>query len=181
MLDWMGTELSVASQKSLSRHADLAGMPLHSLGQYGAALTNVVSSFMRRELAPHGLNNLDFTLIRLFLTDQEWTASELAEIMPMDNPAISRVVSKLVDKGILERRRPREDRRIVLLKLTEDGVSLGLELHDKLHSYEAKLMEGVQKEEIEALRSTIEKVLQNHNALEQLTESADSGLNRYST
>ena len=75
----------------------MGGMPLHSLGQYGAALANAVSRFMRRELAPHCLNNLDFTLIRLFLTDQEWTVSELAEILAMDNPATSRVVSKLVD------------------------------------------------------------------------------------
>ena len=168
--------MSIASQKSLSRHENLDGMPLHSLGQHGAALANAVSRYMRRELAPRGLNNLDFTLIRLFLSDQEWTASELAEILPMDNPAISRVVSKLVDKGILKRRRPKEDRRIVLLKLTKDGVSLGLELHDKLHSYEAKLVEGVAEEEIEALCSTIKKVLRNHNTLERPTESAASGV-----
>lgn len=158
--------MKVASKKALSRHAELSGMPLHSLGQYGAALANTVSNFMRGELTPHGLNNLDFTLIRLFLTDQEWTVSELAEILPMDDPAVSRVVSKLVDKGILERRRSRDDRRIVLLKLTKAGVALGLELHDKLHSYEAKLVEGVPKEEVEALRSTVKKVLHNHSVLE---------------
>ena len=131
---------------------------------------------MRRELAPHGLNNLDFTLIRLFLTDQEWTVSELAEILPMDSPATSRVVNKLVDKEILERRRPREDRRIVLLKLTKHGVSLGLELHDKLHSYEAKLVEGVGEEEIATLRSTISKIIHNRNTLERPAESATPSL-----
>ena len=138
--------MSIASRKSHSRHAELPGMPLYSLDQYGAALAKAVSNFMKGELAPHGLNNLDFTVIRLFLTDQEWTASELTEILPMDSPAISRVVRKLVDKGILERRRPKEDRRIVLLKLTEAGISLGFELHGKLHSYEAKLVKGVPQE-----------------------------------
>ena len=147
----------------------MTDLPLHSLGQYGAALANAVSKFMSHELAPHGLNNLDFTMIRLFLVDQEWTVSELAEILPGDVPAISRVVSKLADKGLLERRRPREDRRIVLLKLTEGGVSLGLELHDNLHSYEAKLVGGVAEEEIEILRSTIKKVLHNCNTLEEPT------------
>lgn len=147
------------------------GMPLHSLGQHGTALANAVSKFMTRELAPHGLNNLDFTLIRLFLTDHEWTASELAQILSMDNPAISRVVGKLVDKGILERRRPREDRRFILLKLTEFGVALGLELHDKLHSREEKLVEGLPKEEIATLRSTIRKIIHNRDALDQATES----------
>ena len=83
----------------------------------------------------------------------------------MDNPAISRVVGKLFDKAILKRRRPREDRRIVLLKLTKGGVALGLTLHDKLHSYEEKLAEGVPKEEIEALRSTIKKIIHNRDNL----------------
>ena len=85
----------------------------------------------------------------------------------MDIPATSRVVSKLVDKGILGRRRPREDRRLVILKLTEHGVALGLELHNTVHSYEAKLVEGVPEEEIIALRSTIKKVLHKHNILER--------------
>lgn len=58
--------MSIASQKALSQHDQLAAMPLHSLDQYGTALANSVSRFMKRELAPHGLNNLDFTLVRLF-------------------------------------------------------------------------------------------------------------------
>lgn len=168
--------MSIASQKALSRHENLDGMPLHSLGQHGAALANTVSRFMRLELEPHGLNDLEFAVIRLFLTDQKWTVSELAEILSMDSPATSRVVSKLVDKEILERRRPREDRRIVLLKLTKHGVSLGLELHDKLHSYEAKLMEGVAEEDIATLRSTIRKIIRNRNTLERPAESATRNL-----
>ena len=56
---------------------------------------------------------------------------------------------------------------VMLLKLTEDGVALGLKLHDKLHSYEANLVKGVPEGEIEALRSTIKKVLHNRNAMEQ--------------
>ena len=90
--------MSIASQKSISRQADLDGMPLHSLGQYGGADQCCIQIHETRT-APHGLNNLDFTFIsiRLSLIDQEWTASELAQILPMDNPAMSRVVSKLVE------------------------------------------------------------------------------------
>ena len=67
----------------------------------------------------------------MFLTDLEWTATELAQMLSADASSISRVVSKLVERGLLSRRRPREDRRKVLLKLTEEGVALGLELHEK--------------------------------------------------
>ena len=159
-------ELKVASKKSLSRHADLTGMPLDSLGQYGTALANSVSKAMKGELAALNLNDRDFTLIRLFLPDQEWTLSELTEILPMDAPAISRVVSKLVDKDILTRRRPKEDRRVVLLKLTNEGEALGLQLHEKLHAYEAELTRGIPEEEIEILRSVIRKILHNHSSLD---------------
>ena len=159
--------MPIASQKSLSTHAHLDGMPLHTLGQYGTALADSAVRYMRCELAACKLNHLDFTLIRLFLIDQEWTVTELAEILPMDVPAISRVVSKLVDRGLIERRRPREDRRIVLLKLTGEGVARGLELHEKLHTYEEKLLKGIPDEELDILRSTVEKILQNHLALEE--------------
>ena len=53
--------MKVAAEKSLSRHANLTGMPLHSLGQYGTALDNSVSKLMNHELAALNLNNTDFT------------------------------------------------------------------------------------------------------------------------
>ena len=56
------SEKSIASK---NRQACRYDWPLHSLGQYGAALANAVSKFMSHELAPHGLNNL--AMIRLFL------------------------------------------------------------------------------------------------------------------
>ena len=166
--------MSIRCQKSLSKHSELNGMPLHSLDQYGAALGDVLSKYMKSVLATHGLTNLDFATIRLFLTDEQWTVSELSLILSIDGPAMSRVAGKLVDKGILKRRRPKEDRRVVFLKLTEAGVSLGLKLHDKLHSYEGELLEGVPPEHIRALRLTIKQILQNRSTLDQATETIDS-------
>ena len=89
--------MSISSQKSLSNRADMESLPLDSLEQLGEALVKVVSGFMKRELAPHGLTKLDFTLLRLFLTGEEWSVSELAMALKVDAPSVSRTVSKLVD------------------------------------------------------------------------------------
>ena len=88
---------------------------------------------------------------------------------------ISRVVSKLVDRGVLRRRRPREDRRVVLLKLTEDGVALALEIHERAHAYEERLMQGIDAGELEICLATIRKIVANHADLERSMPGPDDG------
>ena len=142
-----------------------AQMPLHSLGQCAAALLNAVAKGVNRELASHGLTSMEFAMIRLFLTDKEWTATELAQVLPVEVSAISRMVSKLVDRGLLSRRRPRSDRRVVLLRLTDRGREVGLELHESVHAYEDRLIEGIHPQELETFHSVIGKIMANSSAI----------------
>ena len=136
-------------------------MPLHSLGQCAAALLNAVARGVNKELADHGLTSMEFSMMRLFLHDEEWTATELAQVLPVEVSAISRMVSKLVDKGLLFRRRQKSDRRIVILKLTEEGRALALELHQSVHAYEDTLIAGIRDDEMETFQSVITKVMAN--------------------
>ncbi len=138
-----------------------AQMPLHSLGQCAAALLNAVAKGVNRELASHGLTSMEFAMVRLFLTDKEWTATELAQVLPVEVSAISRMVSKLVDRGLLSRRRPRNDRRVVLLRLTDQGREVGMELHESVHAYEDRLIDGIDPIELETLHSVIGKIMAN--------------------
>ena len=80
---------------------------------------------------------------------------------------MSRVVRRLVDRGLLSRRRPREDRRVVLLKLTAEGVAIGLKVHRIAHSYEERLTQGIDAEELKSCLATIRKIVANHTALER--------------
>ena len=141
--------------------------PLQSLGQFATALVNTVSKGTEREVRSYGLTPLDFALMRLFLTENEWTATQLAQILPTEVSGISRIVSKLVNRGLLQRRRPREDRRVVLLKLTEKGKALSLELHQKIHEFESALIDGISEGELDVFYSTVRKILSNHSSLTQ--------------
>ena len=145
-------------------HAD---RPLHGLGQHATAFLNVVAEGVEAETKRYNLTPLDFALLRLFLADEEWTPTELASVLPVEVSAISRLVTKLVDRGLIYRRRPRRDRRVVLLKLTEEGGALALEIHRRVHAYEDSLVQGIPEEEIGNFLSTIRKILDNYNDMKE--------------
>ena len=86
---------------------------------------------------------------------------------PDEAARISRVVTKMVDRGLMRRRRPRNDRRVVFLTLTDEGKALTLELHRRVQAYEATLSKGVCEEEMAVFVSVTSKVMTNHAALAQ--------------
>ena len=87
--------------------------------------------------------------------------------LPVKTPHISRVVSNLVDRGLIRRRRLRNDRRVVFLTLTDDGKALTLELHRRVQSYETTLSQGVSEDEMAVFAFVTSKVMSNYAAAAQ--------------
>ncbi len=56
-----------------------------------------------------------------FLTEGEWAASALAELLDVSRPSVTALVDGLVERGWVERRESPEDRRRVLHQITDDG------------------------------------------------------------
>ena len=160
--------MSETKNSSQGTHTHRARMPLHSIGQHAKALINSVSKGVGREAAAYNLTPTEFAVIRLLLIDQEWAPTELAQTLSVDASTMSRAVSKLVDRGVLRRRRPCKNRRMVLLKLTEDGVALGLELHERALAYEERLSQGIRADDLEICLATIKRILANHASREEL-------------
>ena len=160
--------MSETGNRSHRTHSHRVETPLHSVGRHAKALVNAVAGGVDTEAAAYDLTPTEFAAVRLFLTDLEWTVTELSEMLSVDASSMSRAVSRLVDRGVLRRRRPREDRRKVLLKLTEEGVALGLELHERAHSHEERFTRGISPEELEAFLATIRRIVANHAAWEKV-------------
>ena len=142
-------------------------MPLENLGVCVAGLVNAVDKGMAEETTPYDLSPLEFNLLRICMERGEHTATQLAEVLPVDASRISRVVTRLVNMGLLRRRRLRNDRRIVMLRLTERGNELTAQIDQRVQIYDAKLIEGVSEEEIRIFVSTTSKIMANYAALRQ--------------
>ena len=167
MSEMVGKQMPETENRSRRTHSHRIETPLHSVGQHADALVNAVTKGVDREEEAYDLTPTEFAAVRLFLIDLEWTATELSEMLSVDASSMSRAVSRLVDRGVLRRRRPREDRRLVFLKLTEEGVALGLELHEKAHSYEERFTHGISPEDLEVFLATIKRIVANHASWEK--------------
>ena len=129
-------------------------------------LANAVAWGMEEQVAPYNLIPLEFAILRAFLGREEWTTTQLAKALPVTLSRISRIVTKLVDRDLLRRRRLRSDRRVVALALTEEGKALTLELHRRVQAYDARLSVGVHEEELAVFASVLSKVTANYTALQ---------------
>ena len=94
------------------------------------------------------------------------TTTQLAQILPVKMSRISVVVTKMVGRGLMRRRRLSNDRRVVMLSLTEEGKALTLKLHRRVQAYDARLCESVGEEEMAVFASATSKVMTNYAALQ---------------
>ena len=136
-------------------------------GTYVGGLANVVYKGVAAEVAPYDLSPVDIQMMFVFRETPECTATYLARLLPVDATRISRQVTGLVDKGLLLRRRLREDRRIVMLRLSPEGEELTSELSERMNAYYARLTEGFSEEEMRAFAATAHGIIANYEAMQE--------------
>ena len=126
---------------------------------------NALDKALVERASPHGITNSEYTLLWHCL-EGERTATQLAQVLPMDGSRISRVVTDLVEKGLLRRRRTREDRRIVMLSLTSKGMELASQIFQNMQRYYAMLTEGISEEDIRTFVSVKSRILAKYTSME---------------
>ena len=138
-------------------------------------LYTAVTRAMEGQFGSHGLASIDFSILKFCLERGECTATELAEVLPVDPTRISRLVNRLVEAGLLRRRRLREDRRVVMLSLTEPGTELVLHIGELEQALNARLTEGISQEDQLVFASAARKILANYEALRRARQTEEGG------
>ncbi len=137
------------------------------LGRYVSHLENAVYKGIANEVAPYQLVPLDVYMLMICMETGEVTATQLAQMLPVDASRISRLVTGLADKGLVRRRRLRSDRRIVMLRLTPDGNRLVNEVNRRMQNYYGRLTEGVSQRDMRVFANTAMKIVANYQAMHQ--------------
>lgn len=60
-------------------------------------------------------------MMKIYYSDKCYSVNELSSLMHMHNPQLSKILNGLEDNGLIDRRRPRENRRSVEISLTDEG------------------------------------------------------------
>lgn len=86
---------------------------------------SAVSELLERTLEEAGHGELAMSQVKLLLLvarpDQRFKVSDVAAFLGVTNAAASRSIDRLVQRGLIDRRLSKEDRRAVDLDVTEEG------------------------------------------------------------
>ena len=137
-----------------------------TLGAEITDLFNALDKAMTQEVTPHGLTTLEYDLL-WYCLEGERTATELAQFLPVDGSRVSRLVTGLVDRSLLRRRRLRSDRRIVMLSLTDAGRETTSGIFENMRRYYAMLTEDIGAEEMRVFASVTARIVAKHAAVQR--------------
>ena len=149
------------AQRSPGPDADLPP----DMGRFVASLAYTVDRGIAREMAQYNLSPLEVHLLVICREMGECTATQLAQLLPVDAARISRLVNGLVERDLIIRRRPRSDRRIVLLRLSDEGEELTAEVAQRMQEFYAELTRGMTEEELSAFSAAALHIIANYEAM----------------
>ncbi|MGI6721221.1 MAG: MarR family winged helix-turn-helix transcriptional regulator [Anaerovoracaceae bacterium] len=85
--------------------------------------------------------------------------ADLVSCSPVPASAVSRVLGRLEDRGYIERRMDKEDRRSVRVFITEEGRAVDRKADERVRSYLDAIFERMGSEEMHELNRHLEMVL----------------------
>ena len=133
-----------------------------NIGRLVSNLAYDIDRGIAQEMAPHDLLPLEVHLLMICREMGECSATQLVQLLPVDAARISRLVNTLVEKGLMRRRRLRNDRRVVMLRLSDNGEALIPEITRKLEGFYAGLTEGLSEQEVGAFTNAVMKIIANY-------------------
>ena len=124
-------------------------------------LMNVMFGGIQERVSPFGLAVGEYSIFTACHTNGSIAVSDLAQYVPFDATRISRIVSKLEDRGLVRKVRPDRDRRVVIVEMTEKGNALALELMASVSEHYAAIASRVRERELTSLLRFIERMTAN--------------------
>ncbi|GAA4707737.1 MarR family winged helix-turn-helix transcriptional regulator [Brevibacillus fulvus] len=122
-----------------------------------------VHSLIEENLGFYGLSpgRIRVLLVMYVENDKYFTPSELADKVGITRATVTGLLDGLVRDGIVERRNHPNDRRMVMIRLTHDGVKLLNRVLPPHYLLIAQLMSGLNETERKSLVHLLEKIEQN--------------------
>ncbi|NQV03464.1 MAG: MarR family transcriptional regulator [Bacteroidia bacterium] len=97
--------------------------------------------------------------------------NELSCRLRLDNSTTSRIIDGLVRLGLVERTIPEENRRSVILNLTDTGQQICDTIHASNDSYFEQVFSGISDTDLYAFLFAFEKIASNMEEINQLNKA----------
>jgi DNA-binding MarR family transcriptional regulator len=152
------------ARKSLLQREIRQRMPFSSPGQEAILAMLRTSDHLRRHLSsiiePKGITRQQYNVLRILrgAGDEGLPTLGVAVRMIEHAPGITRLIDRLESKGLVERRRPEGDRRVVICHVAPAGLALLAELDEAVDAFDRAALSALSEKEQKTVILLLEKV-----------------------
>lgn len=116
--------------------ANLAQSPLHLFHR----AVQVVTEIYQAEMAGHDLTARQYAVLFALAHSEGMSQSRLVDATGIDRSTMADIVRRMLKKGIIQRKRDKDDARAYDVKITEEGLKLFRTVTPIVHRIEEKLL-----------------------------------------
>jgi DNA-binding MarR family transcriptional regulator len=121
-----------------------------------------VTAIVETVVEPHGITGQQYNVLRILQREPAGLPTlAVAERMIDRAPGITRMMDRLEAKGLVERERSGEDRRLVRCRITENGLALLEKVAEPLEKAKRSAFAGLRSEEVEQLVTLLARMTIN--------------------
>lgn len=136
-----------------------------SIGYLMRQIVGLSTNIIDERMADHGLTDAQWKPLLMIQQGQCQTAAELARMACCDAGAITRLLDRVEAKGLVQRVRSQEDRRVVNLQLTEEGHHAAEVVPHVLAEVLNAMLAGFNEAEVNQLKNYLQRLLDNTRQL----------------
>ncbi|SFV37735.1 MarR family winged helix-turn-helix transcriptional regulator [Hyphomicrobium facile] len=147
--------------------------PLHLLHRAGQCAAEIFQS----ELGEDDLTPRQYAILLTVANNEGVSQTQLVELTGIDRSTLADVVRRMLKKGLLQRRRTRDDARAYAVKVTEEGAKV-LKARDPLaRKVDERILSGLPASQRDRFLQDLGAIIQTLNRLrekESAGKSADA-------
>lgn len=114
---------------------------------------------LKNKLAPYSITPAQYSVLKSLWDVESRTPKEVANIVCLDSSTITGIVDRLEAKGLLIRLTTKEDRRKVLLQITDLGLTYRTEIEQAVQDMNNEALSKFTDEEILQFKGYLQRFI----------------------
>jgi DNA-binding MarR family transcriptional regulator len=116
---------------------------------------------LERALADEGVQIEHWRILEVLSDEHGRSMGELAELVLMNHPALTKTIDRMVSSGLVHRRADTEDSRRVLVYITDHGLALVARLKECVDQHHDGIEAAVGSKKTEQLKKLLGELIKN--------------------
>ena len=138
-----------------AQSASLTRSPIHLLHRAGQCAADIFTA----ELAGIDLTPRQFAVLLTVSMNEGLSQTDLVTLTGIDRSTLADIVRRMLKKGLLQRRRTREDARAYAVKLTDEGLRILAAARPKVQAVDARILLALSGEQRSTLVSDLKVIV----------------------